>query len=74
MKYDDTIRAETILELANGLLNMTRDIMEVHGEGQPQLSAMICAAYCMAIKDLGNKIDESIPSTIMQIVSERHVH
>lgn len=74
MKYDDVIRAETIVELANGLLTMTRDIMQLHGEGGQQMTAMICAAYVMAIKDLGNKIDKSIPGTITQIVSERNVH
>lgn len=72
--YDDVIRAETIVDLANGLLTMTRDIMSIHGEGQPQMSAIICAAYIMAIKDLGNKIDASIPGTITKIVSERNVH
>lgn len=73
-KYDDVIRAETIVELANGLLHLTRDIMTIHGEGGKQLSAMICAAYVMAIKDLGKKIDPTIPDTIKQIVGERNVH
>ena len=73
--YDDIIRAETIVELANGLLTMTRDIMTLHGEGGKQLSAMISAAYVMAIKDIGNKIDPSIPGTISQIINEsRNVH
>lgn len=71
LEYDDVIRAETIVELANGLLNMTRDIMELHGEGQPQMSAMICAAYVMAIRDLETKIDKTIPKTIAQIINER---
>lgn len=74
MKYDDVIRAETIVDLANGLLTMTKDIMELHGEDQPHLSAMICAAYVMAIRNLGKDIDKSIPTTITQIVSERNVH
>lgn len=75
MKYDDVLRAETIVELANALLTMTRDIMQLHGEGQPQMSAMICAAYVMAIRDLEKKIDKSIPGTISQIINERkNVH
>lgn len=70
--YDDVVRAETIVELANGLLTMTRDIMEIHGEGQPQLSAMIVAAYIMALKDLEKKIDKNIPSTLMEVMSGRN--
>lgn len=71
-KYEDIVRAETIVELANGLLTMTRDIMTVHGEGGHQLSAMISAAYVMAIKDIGNKIDSTIPATIGLIISEKN--
>lgn len=72
--YDDIVRAETIIELANGLLTMTRDIMTIHGEGGKQLHAMIAAAYVMAIKDIGNKIDSEIPYTIAKLVKEKPVH
>lgn len=66
--YERTIQVETILDLSDGLLTMTKDIMEVHGP-DPNADAIIAAAYSMAIKKL-SQVSESIPKVIGLMVTE----
>lgn len=66
--YERTVQIETIVDLSDGLLTMTKDIMELHGP-DPNNDAIIAAAYSMAIKKL-SLISENIPKVIGMMVTE----
>lgn len=66
--YERTIQVETIMDLSEGLLTMTKDIMDLHGP-DPNNDAIIAAAYSMAIKKLSS-ISDNIPKVIGMMVIE----
>lgn len=66
--YDDQIRADTILDLATGLIRVTADIMTLHGS-DPDNTAIVAAAFKMALTQIGTIYPE-IPLTVATMVKE----
>ena len=64
--YDDQLRAETIVDLSDGLIRLTADILTLHGP-DPTNHAIIAAAFKMALMKIGTIYPE-IPLTVATMV------
>lgn len=68
ISYEDQMRAETIIEMSNGLVRLTVDMLELHGP-DPTNHAIVAAAFKMALQKIGQVYPE-VPLTVSIMVKE----
>lgn len=68
ISYEDQMRADTILELSDGLVRLTVDMLELHGP-DPSNHAIVAAAFKMALCKIGTVYPE-VPLTVSIMVKE----
>jgi hypothetical protein len=68
ISYEDQMRADTIVELARGLVRLAVDMLELHGP-DPQNHAILSASFKMALEDIG-KVYPFVPLTVAVMVKE----
>ena len=68
ISYEDQMRADTIVELARGLVRLAVDMLELHGP-DPQNHAILAASFKMALQDIG-KVYPVVPQIVATMVKE----
>lgn len=66
MRKSDKEKARTIVDLSDGLVNLTDSMMELHGKDKDAF-AIICSAYMMAIKEIARQNPVVVPVMQMMI-------